>query len=86
MSNKSNNEEWEDSAIKTVRELSEEGNLVSALLLCSAFDEHYRKTRLFIALMDCRPPELIEVYDKVTKKKKSVFIHTKIQKMISEMN
>jgi hypothetical protein len=86
MSNESSNEECEDSAITTVRELSEQGNLIPALLLCSAFVEHYCKTRLFIFLMEHRPPELIEVNDKVTKKKKKVFIHSKLEKIISDMN
>ena len=64
------NEEWEDSAITTVRNLCVEGNLITSLHLCSALVEHYCRTRLFIFLMDIRPLELIEVKDKITKKMK----------------
>jgi hypothetical protein len=81
-----NDNDWEDSAIKTVRELRDSGDLIASFVLCSAFVEHYCKTRLFVHLMDIRPMELIKVRDKTTKKIKEVFITTKMKKTIFDMS
>src|SRR3990170_9143632 len=84
MSNKSNDEEWEDYAIKTVTELRNNGDLIASFFLCSAFVEHYCKTRLFGFLTAHRPLELIDVKDKITGKMKKVFILSEMQKIIFE--
>ena len=76
------NEEWEDSAIKTVKKLKNDGDLIASLFLCSAFVEHYCRTKLFLYLTDIRPLELIEVTDKVTKRKKKAFILCELEKII----
>ena len=84
MSNKSNDEEWEDYAIKTVTELRNNGDLIASFFLCSAFVEHYCKTKLFTFLMAHRPLEMIDVKDKITGKMKKVFIASEMQKIIFE--
>jgi len=84
MSNESDNEKWEDYAIKTVKKLKNEGDLIASLFLCSAFVEHYCRTKLLIFLMENRSPELIEVEDKITKKPKKVFIYSEMRKIVFE--
>jgi predicted ATPase len=85
MSNKSNDEKWEDSAIKTVRELYNEGSLIPSLLLCSAFVEHYCRTRLFISVSN-RATEIIKVPDKKTKEMKNASVLCKLQEIIFAIN
>jgi len=80
-----NKEDLEDSAIITVKKLRDSGDLIASFLLCSAFVEHYCKTKLFIHLMGIRPMELIKVRNKATKKMKNVFIVSKMKKTIFEM-
>jgi len=82
MSSESNDEEWEDYAIKTVKELRDKGDLIASFFLCSAFIEHYCKTRLFIFLTGRRPIELIEVRDKITGKTKRAVIWGEMKKII----
>jgi hypothetical protein len=86
MSNENSNEKWEDSAITTVTELSNEGNLIPSLLLCSAFVEHYCRTRLFISVMSNRAAEIIKVKDKKTKEMKNASIACKMQEIIFAIN
>jgi|SRR3990170_6301891 len=86
MSNESSNEKWEDSAITTVRNLSNEGNLISALHLCSALVEHYCRTRLFIFLTPIRFAEIIKVQDKETQKMKNASVLCKIHEIIFPTN
>jgi hypothetical protein len=84
MSEVSNNEQWEDYAVKTVKKLKNEGDIVASLFLCSAFVEHYCRTKLLIFLLEKRPLELIEVKDKITKKPKKVYVFSKMRKIIFE--
>jgi hypothetical protein len=65
-----NNEKFEDYAIKTVKALRDSGDLIASFLLCSAFAEHYCKTRLFTFLTANRPIAIRKVKDKLTKKSK----------------
>jgi hypothetical protein len=76
----------QDNAIKTVGFLRDKGDLIASFLLCSAFVEHYCKTRIFIRLLEIRPNELIEVQDKTTKKMKRIFITSKLKKIVFVMN
>ncbi len=77
-----NNEKLEDYAIKTVKEQRDNEHLIVSFLLCSAFVEHYCKTRLFIFLTANRPVEIIKVQDKLTKKMKNAVIWSKMKKII----
>ena len=86
MSNQNNTEQREDYSIETVKKLGNEGNLVASLLLCSAFVEHYCKTRLFIFLTSNRPIEIIRVRDKKTKEMKNAAIWCKMKESILGMN
>jgi len=81
-----NNENWEDNAIKTVKELRDSGDLIASFLLCSAFVEHYCKTRLLIRLTDIRPMEIREVLDKRTKKRKKASIWSDLKEIIWKTN
>jgi hypothetical protein len=71
-----NNENLEDDAIRTVREQRDKGDLIASFFLCSAFVEHYCRTRLLIFLTD-RPLEII----KITKNRKAS-IYSKMEKII----
>ena len=84
MSGKSNNEKWEDYAIKTVTELRNNGDLIASFFLCSAFVEHYCKTRLFIFLTANRPIEIIKIPDKKTKEMKNASIWSEMKEIIFE--
>ena len=77
-----NNENWEDYAIKTVKELRDREELIASFFLCSAFVEHYCKTRLFHFLTAHRPVELIRVKDKRTKEWRKASIWGKMKKII----
>ncbi len=81
-----NNEKWEDYAIKIVKEQRDSGDLIVSFFLCSAFVEHYSKTKLFIFIMRIRKAELIKVRDKITKKTRNAFIWNKLRKMIWKMS
>ena len=76
-----NNENWEDYAVKTVKE-QRDRDLIASFLLCSAFVEHYCKTKLFAFLMARRPVELIKVKDKRTKELRKASIWGKMKKII----
>jgi hypothetical protein len=77
-----NNEKWEDYAIKAVKEQRDRKDLIASFFLCSAFVEHYCRTRLFTFLTTHRSVEIIKVKDKRTKKLRKVFIWSKMKKII----
>lgn len=77
-----NKEDLEDSAIITVKKLRDSGDLIASFFLCSAFVEHYCKTKLLIYLMENRPVELREVVDKRTKRTKKAFIWSDLKEII----
>lgn len=81
-----NNEKWEDYAIKTVKEQKDREDLIASFFLCSAFVEHYCRTRLFIFLTAHRSVELIKVKDKRTKKLRKASIWSKMKKIIRKMS
>ena len=81
-----NNEKWEDYAIKAVKEQSDRKDFIASFFLCSAFVEHYCRTRLFTFLTAHRSVELIKVKDKRTKELRKVFIWSKMKKIIWKMN
>ena len=81
-----NNEKWEDYAIRTVREQRDEGDLIASFFLCSAFVEHYSKTKFYLSVTEKRPVELIKVDDKITKKMKNAVIWSKLKKIIWRMS
>lgn len=83
MSNESESEQWEDYAVKTVKKLKNEGDLVAALFLCSAFIEHYCRTKIVVSLLD-RPLELIKVEDKTTKKTRQFFVLSEMRQIVFE--
>jgi len=56
------------------------------LLLCSAFVEHYCKTRLFVFITAQRKLETIELPIKGSKFTKWVFIFSKLKKIISNFS
>ena len=75
-------EDLEDSATITVKKLRDSGDLIASFFLCSAFIEHYCKTKLLISLMDNRPVELREVEDKQTKKTRKAFVWSDLKEII----
>ncbi len=77
-----NSKNWEDYGIKTVKELRDREELIASFFLCSAFVEHYCKTRLFAFLTSHRPVELIKVKDKRTKEWRKASIWGKMKKII----
>jgi hypothetical protein len=80
-----NNEDWEDYAIRTVKELRDSKDLIASFFLCSAFVEHYCKTKLFLFLTAHRPVELTKVKDKRTKEWRKASIWGKMKKIIWDM-
>jgi hypothetical protein len=82
---KMNDENFEDYAITKVKELRDNGELIASFFLCSSFVEHYSKTRLFSFIIGIRKMELVTVQNKVTKEPKTVFIVSKLKKIVWKM-
>ena len=81
-----NNEKWEDYAIKTVKEQRDRKDLIASFFLCSAFVEHYCRTRLFTFLTTHRSVEIIKVKDKRTNERRKASIWSKMKKIIWKMS
>ena len=79
-------EDLEDSAMVSVKKLRDNGDLIASFFLCSAYIEHYCKTKLLSYITSNRKMELREVIDKRIKKTRNAFIYSDLKEIIWKTN